>query len=88
MLICFTAMVASFAETGNKIGNAFGVVFLFLFVTFYASCVDATSYVYCSEIFPTHLRASGVAASIFGLFSMTLSKSILNPLSYISFAFY
>ncbi|KAH8595049.1 general substrate transporter [Bisporella sp. PMI_857] len=72
MLICFTAMVATFSETDNKVGNAFGVVFLFLFVTFYASCVDATSYVYCSEIFPTHMRAQGVAASIFGLFAMTL----------------
>lgn len=72
MLICFTAMVASFAGTTNKAGNAMGVVFLYLFVTFYASCFDATSYVYCSEIFPTSLRAQGVSASIFGLFSMTL----------------
>jgi MFS family permease len=72
MLICFTAMVASFSGTNNKAGNAFGVVFLYLFVTFYASCFDACSYVYCSEIFPTGMRAQGVAASIFGLFSMTL----------------
>ena len=72
MLICFTAMVASFAGTSNKAGNAMGVVFLYLFVTFYASCFDACSYVYCSEIFPTALRAQGVSASIFGLFAMTL----------------
>jgi MFS family permease len=72
MLICFTAMEASFAGTTNKAGNAMGVVFLYLFVTFYASCFDATSYVYCSEIFPTSMRAQGMAASIFGLFAMTL----------------
>jgi hypothetical protein len=77
MLTIFTAMVATYSGTSNKVGNAFGVVFLFLFATFFASCVDATSYVYCSEIFPTHLRTSGVAASIFGLFSMTLSKQVL-----------
>jgi MFS family permease len=72
MLTCFTAMVASFSGTSNRAGNAFGVVFLYLFVTFYASCFDACSYVYCSEIFPTNMRAQGVAASIFGQFSMTL----------------
>jgi MFS family permease len=72
MLICFTAMVGAFSGTSNRAGNAMGVVFLYLFVTFYASCFDATSYVYCSEIFPTRLRAQGVSASIFGLFSMTL----------------
>ena len=72
MLICFTAMLASFGGSSNKAGNAMGVVFLYLFVTFYASCFDACSYVYCSEIFPTALRAQGVAASIFGLFAMTL----------------
>ena len=67
-------MVAVYGGTKNKIGNGFGVFFLFTFVTFYATCVDAISYVYCSEIFPTALRAQGVGFSIIGLFAMTLSK--------------
>jgi hypothetical protein len=46
MLACFTAMVARFGGTSNKVGNGFGVLFLYLFVTFYASCIDAVSYVY------------------------------------------
>lgn len=74
MLICFTAMVATFSGSTNRVGNGFGVLFLFLFVTFYASCIDAVSYIYCSEIFPTNTRAQGFAASIFGLFAMTLSE--------------
>jgi hypothetical protein len=78
MLVCFTAMVAKFGGTNNKVGNGFGVLFLYLYVTFYDSCIDAVSYVYCAEIFPTHMRAQGVAASIMGLFAMTLS-SFSNP---------
>jgi MFS family permease len=74
MVTCETAMVARYGGTDNKIGNGFGVFFLFCFVTFYGSCVDAISYVYCSEIFPTSLRAQGISFSVVGLFAMTLSK--------------
>ncbi|EME82842.1 uncharacterized protein MYCFIDRAFT_97608, partial [Pseudocercospora fijiensis CIRAD86] len=72
MMACFTAMCAVYSGTPNKVGNTFGILFLYLYVTFYASCFDATSYVYSSEIFPTHLRAEGVAAAIFSLFACTL----------------
>lgn len=75
MVACETAMVATYGGTNNKIGNGFGVAFLFLFVTFYGSCVDAISYVYCSELFPTSLRAQGIGFSVVGLFAMTLCKS-------------
>lgn len=75
MLVLFTAMVAKYGGTTNKVGNGFGVLFLYLYVTFYASCIDAVTYVYCAEIFPTHMRAQGVSAAIIGLFAMTLSKS-------------
>jgi hypothetical protein len=34
----------------------------------YGCCVDATTYVYCSEIFPSHIRARGVAFSLAVLF--------------------
>jgi MFS family permease len=78
MFSCFTALVATYAGTTNKVGNAFAVLTLFLWLTFYASCIDACSYVYCAEIFPTHMRTQGVAASIFGLFAMTLGESFFH----------
>jgi sugar porter (SP) family MFS transporter len=74
MVCCEAAMVATFQGTSNKVGNGFGVFFLFCFVTFYGSCVDCISYVYCSEIFPTTLRAQGIGFSVIGLFVMNLSK--------------
>lgn len=81
-------MLAQFTGTDNKIGNGFGVFFLYLFISCYALGVDAVSYVYCSEIFPTHARAQGVAASVGGLFAMTLRRtlhsSVVQPLLWIS----
>lgn len=42
-LALFTAMVAKYGGSSNKVGEAFGVLFLFIFVTFYAGCLDACS---------------------------------------------
>ncbi|KAL5610881.1 hypothetical protein FOBRF1_006998 [Fusarium oxysporum] len=69
---CESAMVARFAGTDNAVGNGFGVLFLFLFITFFAGEMDASCYVYLSEIFPTWMRAQGVSFSIAGLFTTTL----------------
>ena len=81
-LSCFTAMVAEFGGTDNRIGNDFGVFFLFLFVFFYGATMDATSYVYCSEIFPTPVRAQGTSFSVAGLFSATLVYTQVAPIAF------
>ncbi|KAK5744134.1 hypothetical protein LTR17_002164 [Elasticomyces elasticus] len=81
-IICETAMIAEYSGTSNRIGNGFGVFFLFLFVTFYGSCLDATSYVYCAEIFPTHHRATGMGYSIFTQFCTTLVYTQVAPLAF------
>ncbi|KAJ5587147.1 uncharacterized protein N7459_002912 [Penicillium hispanicum] len=79
---CEAAMVGKYSGTDNKIGNGFGVFFLFLFVTFYGSCVDAISYVYCAELFPMRLRAQGVATCIMGMFAMTLIYTETAPVGF------
>lgn len=38
----------------------------------FSSSVDATSYIYAAEIFPTPVRAKGLAVSISGLFIATI----------------
>ncbi|KIX93907.1 uncharacterized protein Z520_10244 [Fonsecaea multimorphosa CBS 102226] len=81
-VIMVTAMVANFGgpDNTNRAGAGMGVFFMFLFATFYASCVDATSYVYCSEIFPTNIRAQGVGFSVSSLFIMTtIYTSVAGP---------
>jgi hypothetical protein len=68
-----TAMVAQYAGTTNKAGNAVAVLFLFLFVTFYGLCIDNTAFVYCAEIFPTTYRAKGVALGLFVYYASSIA---------------
>jgi hypothetical protein len=82
MIICEMAMVAQFSGTANKIGNAFGVVFLFLYVGVYAVCLDATIYVYSAEIFPTHMRATGMGLCIFAQSCSTLLYTQAAPTAF------
>ncbi|KAF5986411.1 sugar transporter [Fusarium bulbicola] len=77
------AIVAVAAENKNNHAiNAAGVFFLFVFVTFYATCIDAISYIYCTEIFPTSIRAKGVSYSVIGLFIMTLIYTQPAPIAF------
>lgn len=66
------AMEAEYMGTTNRTGNSLGVLFIFCFIFFYAGGIDATSYVYCSEIFPTHIRSQGMAFSMIGTFLSTV----------------
>lgn len=78
----FAALVAQFAGTANKVGNAFGVLFIFIFVTFYGGSMDASSYVYCSEIFPTSFRSRGMGVSVAGLFLGSLTYTVPAPTAF------
>lgn len=83
-LIFETALVAHYGgiENTNKAGSGAAVFFIFAFVTFYGAGLDVSSYVYCSEIFPTNIRAKGVGFSVAGLFLMTTSKIFKLSLTY------
>ena len=64
--------VSIFTRTGER-GAAVGAVFfLFLHIAFYSTTMDATSYIYANEIFPTPVRAKGIAISVSGLFVATI----------------
>ena len=67
---CIT--VSIFTKTGDKGVAAGAVFFLFLHIAFYSTTMDATSYIYCTEIFPTPVRAKGIAVSVSGLFVATI----------------
>ena len=66
-------MTALFVETGstNQIGLGAGVFFIFAYVVFYSSCLDATMYLIPSEIFPMVIRSFGMSWSIMGQFVAT-----------------
>ena len=52
-------------ETPNKVGLGFGTFFIFFYVVFYATFIDAQQYVIVSEAFPMEFRSIGVALSLF-----------------------
>lgn len=58
--------------TTNRTGNSLGVFFILCLIFFYAGGIDATSFVCCSEIFPTHIRSQGMAFSMIGTFLSTV----------------
>ncbi|RDL36012.1 uncharacterized protein BP5553_06624 [Venustampulla echinocandica] len=71
--LCFEAtIVAQYAGTDDVAGLRAGVFFLFFYISFYGTCIDATTYVYCSEIFPTHIRPIGMGFSGAILFLTTI----------------
>ncbi|KAJ4127074.1 hypothetical protein NW768_008697 [Fusarium equiseti] len=89
-LLGVSVMVALFGGTNNTGGNSAGVFFLYLHLTFYATCMDASTYVYGSEIWPTHLRGKGFAVSCAGLFvgSLTLLEAAPTAFQTIGWRFY
>ncbi|KAK2801045.1 hypothetical protein FQN51_005609 [Onygenales sp. PD_10] len=60
--------LSNYQQTGSQQAAIASVAFLFVHIFFFSFNVDATSYVYVGEIFPTHIRAKGMAASISGYF--------------------
>ncbi|KAL2205945.1 general substrate transporter [Sarocladium strictum] len=89
-LLGVSIMVALYGGTTNTGGNSAGVFFLYLHLTFYATCMDASTYVYGSEIWPTHLRGKGFAISCAGLFvgSLTLLEAAPTAFETIGWRFY
>lgn len=67
---CITVSV--YNRTGSKEAASAAVFFLFLHITCFSLAVDATTYIYASEIFPTPVRAKGLSISISGLFVATI----------------
>ncbi|KAI4869542.1 sugar transporter family protein [Hypoxylon rubiginosum] len=66
----------------NHAGQKAAIFFIFLHIGFYAPCLDATTYVYASEIWPTHLRAKGCAISTAGLYLGSLIVLTAAPTAF------
>ncbi|TPX07835.1 uncharacterized protein E0L32_010522 [Thyridium curvatum] len=89
-LLGVSILIAVYGGTTNKAGNSAAIFFLYLHLTFYGGCMDASTYVYGSEIWPTHLRAKGFAISCAGLFigSLCLLEAAPTAFQTIGWRFY
>lgn len=81
-LVVEMALLATYGGSTNKAGLAAAVAFLFIHVGFYSACVDATTYIYVTEIFPTRLRARGSSICISGLFFATVIYTCAAPVAF------
>jgi len=72
-VIFLTALSASYLGTDNTAGLKAAVFFCFFYIFWWCFFIDATQYVYVSEIFPNHLRSAGVAL---GLASFYLASEV------------
>ena len=84
------ALLAQYLGTENKAGLDAAIFFIFFFVLFWASALDATQYLYIAEIFPSPTRSQGTAVGIAGLFCGTLVVLVAGPIALndISWRFY
>ena len=60
-LVFLCALTAEYLNTTNTAGLNAAVFFIWFFILWWCFFVDATQYVYVSEIWPNHLRSQGTA---------------------------
>lgn len=53
--------------TNDRVSNGAAVAFIYLYIVVY-QLVDVPSFVWCSEIFPTTIRAKGIGLCMFSYF--------------------
>ncbi len=80
-LICECAMQAQFLGGTNVAGQRAAVFFIFLFIFFWSSFLDASQYLYLSEIFPTHIRSQGMAVGMVGLYLASIIILVAGPIA-------
>ena len=66
--------------TNNQAGNGAAVGCIYLFIVLF-QFIDAPSFVWCSEIFPTVIRAKGIGLSMFAYFVGFITSSTPGPLA-------
>ncbi|GAA5893617.1 hypothetical protein JCM6882_007862 [Rhodosporidiobolus microsporus] len=81
-LIGVCATIAINAENPSYNVQVAAVAFVYLHLAFYGGCIDASSYVYGSEIWPNHLRGKGVGISVAGLFAGSLILLCAAPTAF------
>lgn len=80
-LILEAAMQAQFLGTTNTAGQKAAIFFIFLFIFFWSSFIDASQYLYLAEIFPTHIRSSGMAVGMVGLYVASIILLVAGPIA-------
>lgn len=67
--------------TDNQAGLAACCLFIYIYIIFY-QCVDAPSFIFCAEIFPTTIRAKGISLCFFAYFVGAITYTSPSALAF------
>ncbi|OAG38060.1 hypothetical protein AYO21_07782 [Fonsecaea monophora] len=89
-MICVAVLIKLYAGTANKAGNSAVVFFIFLDLIWITTFIEATSFIYVSEIYPSYMRSQGVSLGMSGLFMISLILTAVTPtaLAHIGWRYY
>lgn len=76
-MMILTGHILTFDNTGLSAA----VFFIWLYVVFWAFFMDATQFVYVSEIWPNHLRAIGTAWGFIWYFLFSVVMLVAAPVT-------
>lgn len=72
---------ALYAGTTNKAGQRAAVFFIYLFICFWSSCMDASQFLYLSEIWPTEVRGAGTAVGMTSWYCAQIVILVAGPIA-------
>lgn len=75
------ALQAEYLGTSNIAGQRAAIFFIFLFVLFCSSFLDASQFLYLSEIFPMYIRAEGMALGMSALYLADIVVLVAGPIA-------
>jgi hypothetical protein len=80
-LLAEALLQRAYLGSTNQAGLGAAVGFIFLFIVLF-QFIDAPSFVWCSEIFPTTIRAKGIGLSMFAYFVGFITFSTPGALAF------
>jgi hypothetical protein len=80
-LIFEAALTAEFLGTTNQAALSAAVFFIWSYIFFWCCFMDATQYVYVSEIWPNHLRSQGTAWGLAWFFLTSEVTLVAAPIA-------
>ncbi|OQV06735.1 hypothetical protein CLAIMM_11266 isoform 1 [Cladophialophora immunda] len=66
-LIVLAAMIANYGSSQNFVALKASVAMIFIYEFFWCGVLSGTQFVYCGELFPSHLRAKGLSLGVAGI---------------------
>jgi MFS family permease len=75
------ALQAEYLGTTNVAGQKAAIFAIFFFILFWSGFLDASQFLYISEIFPMHIRAEGMALGMSALYLADIAVLIAGPIA-------